>query len=125
MMDFRTSYLETTFNPAFPHLQDVPFFSYGGRSFEPGEPSPHFLKRMRRVLLRKMSRTLETAYQKDGKPGLHDGIVPLESTSWGQFMGVLEADHLEQVLGNGRFPNTNFYRAHLDMLRALEYASIK
>lgn len=119
-MDFRSDYITGTFNVAFPFLEGTPFFSYGGRSFGADEQDHTFLKRYRRLLLRKLSQKLEAAYATKEGPGIHDGIVPLESTRWGQFMGIIEADHLEQVLGHGRFPNTDFYRAQLDMLRELE-----
>lgn len=120
LMDFRSDYIMGTFNVAFPFLEGVPFFSYGGRAFDVSDPDYTFLKRYRRFLLRKLSQQLEVAYATKEELGIHDGIVPLDSTRWGQFMGIIEADHFEQALGHGRFPNTDFYLALLDMLRELE-----
>jgi pimeloyl-ACP methyl ester carboxylesterase len=120
-MDFRSSYMESIFNPAFPYLEGVPFFSYGGKSFEPEESDHSWGKAFRRALLRNMSLKLKGSYPStNGQPLLHDGLVPVQATRWGQFLGVVDADHLEQVLGGGRFSSAEFYRAQLDMLRALE-----
>lgn len=121
-MDFRSPHMEGVFNPAFPYIEGIPFFSYGAKSFGPDEPDHSLAKWSRRTLLRKMSLKIESSYPlKDGKKVLHDGIVPIDATYWGQFMGILGADHLEQVLGGGLFPNTQFYGAHLDMLQELEH----
>ena len=56
----------------------------------------------------------------------HDGVVELSSTKWGQWLGCVPADHMDQVgqmlgdqpgLGNG-FNHIEFYRGMVKFLRS-------
>jgi len=123
LMDFREPYIQNYFNVAFPHIPTHPFLSYGGKAYASDQELSTSGQRVRRAFLHKLYTKLELAYPYGEFARIHDGIVPLAATPWGQFIGILEADHLEQTMGMGPFPHVEFFQAHLELLQQLERES--
>ena len=60
----------------------------------------------------------------EGVEGDNDGLVSVESAKWGEFLGVLPADHIDQVghrfdLSNQPFEAAEFYLSEAQRLSAL------
>lgn len=89
-----TRYVHDHFNPSNKDSPEVYYQSWGARS---GKGTPDKIKTMLAV-----SNTLLRS-----KSGENDGMVPVESSKWGSFRGVLDADHLDLIglkLGDGPSP---------------------
>ncbi len=90
-----------TFNPAHPDHPDVYYASWAGRAGR-GTDVPIYppLAVPNRVLY--------------ARAGVNDGLVAVESATWGDFRGVLDADHARQIglrLAPGSFDSKAFYLA--------------
>ena len=51
----------------------------------------------------------------------NDGLVPVDSAIWGEFLGCIPADHFDQIgqiLGLSDFDHQRFYRQHVNLLKA-------
>lgn len=79
-----TTYLKEKFNPSTQDVPGVYYQSWGARS---GTGTNDRLK---------LSLALTHPIIKN-KAGENDGVVPVSSAKWGDFRGVLEADHLDLV----------------------------
>lgn len=105
--DFLTSVGELTpeyvcdsFNPMVPDHPSVRYYSYAGAAGKGTDiPVSPFLEVLNRPLYR--------------REGLNDGFVSVESAKWGEFLGTIDADHVQQVglnfLKSGRFDSNTFY----------------
>lgn len=52
--------------------------------------------------------------------GENDGLVSVDSSKWGTFLGTIEANHLEQINWNYLGDNKNIYRSIAVFLADLE-----
>ncbi|MEM1042708.1 MAG: hypothetical protein AAGI91_08775 [Bacteroidota bacterium] len=99
-------FVNGTFNPAHPDHPDIYYASWAGRAGR-GTDAPIYppLIVPNRILY--------------AQAGVNDGLVAVESATWGDFRGVLDADHARQVglrLAPGDFESKDFY---LDVARDL------
>lgn len=107
-------YMEDTFNPATPDVEDVRYFSYGAAM----QPSFWSMFRLSHRVLQEVE-------------GYNDGLVSVASSKWGKYKGTLEgASHLDlinwtnrlkwlagEITGNRqRFNAIAFYLDIADML---------
>ncbi len=84
-------YLEKEFNPAVPNHADVQYWSYAAKAGKECTTSiSPFLKPLNYILF--------------GREGANDGFVSVESAKWGEFKGIVEADHAQQI--GISFPST-------------------
>jgi triacylglycerol esterase/lipase EstA (alpha/beta hydrolase family) len=113
-------YMTTTFNPANPDMPGVKYYSYGGVScgwldfdcqkVRNGET-------VDAVFLATYNFTLGS----DPGHGPNDGLVMIESSKWGQFMGEIPADHMDEMgqiadQNNKAFDHLSFYESVVDLL---------
>ena len=82
--DLTPDYVKGTFNPGIPDHPDVRYWSYSARAGR-GTETPI------NPLLRPLNTLLYT------REGPNDGFVSVESAIWGESLGVLEADHAQQI----------------------------
>lgn len=106
--DFLTSVAELTpdhicdkFNPFVPNHPSVRYFSYAGVAGKGTDvPVNPFLEVLNRLLY--------------SREGLNDGFVSVESAKWGDFLGTVDADHVQEVgltlLARSDFDSNAFYR---------------
>jgi triacylglycerol lipase len=78
--ELTTKYMNEVFNPLTPDVPQVKYFSYAG-SQEPELIFPPLLISYNIIKERE---------------GANDGLVSVQSAKWGKFMGVIDADHLDQ-----------------------------
>ncbi len=88
-----------TFNPAHPDHPDVYYASYAGRAGR-GTDLPIYAPLIvpNRILY--------------DLAGVNDGLVAVESAKWGEFLGLLDADHARQIglrLAPGNFDSKAFF----------------
>jgi len=105
--DFLTSvaqltpeYIGQEFNPHVPDHPDVRYFSYAGVAGKGTDVPIHlFLEVLNRPLL--------------DREGPNDGFVSVESAKWGEFLGTVDADHVQQVglsfMMRNTFDSNQFY----------------
>eukprot|EP00158_Paraphelidium_tribonemae_P009515 Partr_v1_DN28887_c0_g1_i1_m33224 putative Triacylglycerol lipase len=74
-----SQYLTQTFNPSTPDDNNVQYYSYGAAVDNMHPLSVLYLPHM-------------VVTQKEG---INDGVVSVYSAKWGQYLGTVEADHLE------------------------------
>ncbi|THV05269.1 alpha/beta-hydrolase [Dendrothele bispora CBS 962.96] len=107
-----TNYLQQAFNPSTPDNPDVKYFSVTSRVKSVSIWHPFWFPKMvvdewekeERERLRKQWEADPRGQRKDSSPPLfsldsewgNDGLVPIQSAKWGEFLGVLEGcDHWE------------------------------
>mgnify|MGYP003394420668 CR=1 FL=1 len=79
------SYVRDTFNPNNPDDAQVYYQSWGAETSLDGDPDL-------------VNPALLTSYKDIWRlEGANDGLVPVSSMPWGNFRGVLPADHLDEV----------------------------
>lgn len=122
VQNFGPEYLDGTFNPAYPDSPEVRYFSWSARSCgllefgcqreQNGEIADAILALFQTSLTFRV--------------GDNDGFVPTESMVWGELLGTLSADHLDEVgqIADGSPRNDPFdHRAfYLSELRRLSEA---
>ena len=99
LAELAPSYVCDEFNPAHPDHPDVYYASYAGHAGR-GTDLPIYPP------LIVPNRVLYTA------SGVNDGLVPVESAKWGDFLGLLDADHARQIglrLAPGDFDSKAFF----------------
>jgi triacylglycerol lipase len=125
------AYMAGTFNPEYGDDPRVHYASYAGRTnLEDGRgacdgsliPNDPTQKDVAQPMLTPTATFLEAS----GEPS--DGLVPVESARWGEFMGCIPADHLKEVglFVNGAdpvsgFDHLAFFRDVVFRLRASGY----
>jgi triacylglycerol lipase len=86
--EISTSYMAQTFNPSVPDAPGVTYWSYGGMAspfaLEDGSGWLHSPLFVTWSVLKSMHLD-------------NDGIVPVDSQKWGQFQGMVPADHIGEV----------------------------
>ena len=111
MKALSTAYMRETFNPNTPDVTGVLYQSWAGRT-GPGTKDRN-----------KSTLTLTQGFVAK-KAGDNDGIVSVASARWGEFKGVLDADHLDLGgtkmgdAGVGQFDHIKFLEQLLRDLRA-------
>lgn len=105
--DLTPEYVTGTFNPSIPDHPGVRYWSYSARAGR-GTETPI------NPLLRPLNAMLYT------REGPNDGFVSVESAKWGTSLGVLDADHAEQIgigkLIGSRFDSNRFYAELVERL---------
>lgn len=105
--DLTPEYVTETFNPAITDHPDVKYWSWSARAGK-GTDTPI------NPLLRPLNAML---YAREGP---NDGFVSVKSAVWGESLGILEADHAQQIgvgksIGS-RFDASRFYTEIADRL---------
>ena len=108
--------MDETFNPTYLDDPRVRYKSWAGRTCEVWEsncPNP-------------VNAYLVVTYELlKSKAGDNDAIVPTDSAKWGDFQGVIDADHFDEVgqlAGmTGSFDHLKFYRAIVEAIEAEGY----
>ncbi len=106
-------YVTGTFNNRYPDDRRVSYYSYAGKTCRAWEDCGDTVD-VEIALTYELLRS---------EVGDNDGIVPTNSAVWGKFMGVLKADHFDEVgqvagVTNPNFNHIEFYKSLTDMLRA-------
>ena len=121
VQDFGPDYLEGTFNPAYPDRPEVKYYSWSARTCGLLE------FRCQREMNGEIADALLTAFQTSLtlRVGDNDGFVPTASMVWGELLGTLAADHLDEVgqiadgsPRNDPFDHRAFYLSELRRLAA-------
>ncbi len=126
-MDFSESYMTEEFASAYPDNVSIPRFSWAGKTCVAvdlacvletgGELVTPFFSVWHGLV--------RAAYADDLYGGANDGVVAISSAIWGDFLGILPADHYDeigQVADNleGPFRHLEFYLSEAHRLRQLE-----
>ncbi len=105
--------METVFNPSHPDDPRVQYWSYTGvscRLFDGDCRDAHGREWVNPAL------SLTYGFIKDADPGIgagdNDGMVPVNSAQWGEFMKLVNADHADEIgqLKTGDFDHKGMYR---------------
>ncbi|RJP32563.1 MAG: hypothetical protein C4527_05925 [Candidatus Omnitrophota bacterium] len=117
LMQLTPAYLCDVFNPTIRNDSRVRYFSYAGSLARKNDASIL-------TFLRKASGSLGNGDREE-----NDGLVTVESARWGEFKGILPADHGEQIglqiipgLKNS-FDHIRFFLAMVQDLQKLECGS--
>lgn len=128
-MDFDEDYIVGEFAELYPDREEIPRFSWAGRTClsrdsdcrqdTEGEVVSPFLAISYRVI--------RAAHAEDPFQGANDGLIPISSAAWGELLGVLPADHFDQIgqiadRNNDSFDHLEFYLSEVERLRAVELA---
>jgi triacylglycerol esterase/lipase EstA (alpha/beta hydrolase family) len=108
--DLTTTYCDGTFNPSTPDAPGVAYFSWAGRADPTGQTGCV------------LEPWLDSSWQEiSNLEGDNDGLVSVTSAQWGDFRGILAADHLNEVGqptgATGSFDSESFF---LDWANELE-----
>ncbi len=119
VQDFSPDYMEV-FNAAYPNHPDVRYWSWSSRSC--GILQPVCIANSDGEVVDAL---LGASYTLLLRFGENDGIVPTESMIWGEHLGMLYADHFDEVgqiadlnLPVDPFNHRDFYRSELQRLAA-------
>lgn len=88
------SYMTEEFNPANPDDPRVSYYSWNGHTC--GAIEWDCIERWGGEVVSPLFVFTYRALQLTGSPD-NDGLVPLESAMWGEFLGEIPADHLDEV----------------------------
>lgn len=98
--DLTPNHVQNEFNRAVVDHANVQYWSYAGRAGKGTDNSINPLLRPQNTLLYK-------------REGINDGFVSVQSAKWGQYLGIVEADHAQQIgidlTPSGSFVSTDFY----------------
>ena len=107
LMELTPAHLRNTFNPAVPDHDSVRYWSYAACA---GKGTKNLVNPFL-----KLSNTW--IFEREG---LNDGLVSVDSARWGHFLGILDADHSQQVgiqgLPGSKFDSKALYRSLVEML---------
>ena len=117
VQDFSPDYMEV-FNAAYPNHPDVRYWSWSSRSC--GILQPVCIANSDGEVVDAL---LGASYTLLLRFGENDGIVPTESMIWGEHLGMLYADHFDEVgqiadlnLPIDPFDHRDFYRSEMERL---------
>jgi len=110
------------FNDLYPDHPDVPYYSWAGHSC--GILEPQCILDHNGEIVNVLLGPTYTLIWAFGYA--NDGMVPVESAEWGQFLGELPADHMDEVGHiadeiNLSFDHLEFYRGEAARLAAAGY----
>ena len=101
LSELTPAFLRETFNPAVPDHPSVTYWSYAGAAGKGTNiPINPFLRLLDHLLY--------------AREGVNDGFVSVDSARWGDFLGIIDADHAQQVglqFPGAGFDSNAFYRA--------------
>jgi pimeloyl-ACP methyl ester carboxylesterase len=121
VQDFGVEYMTQTFNPAYPDAPGVPYFSWSARSCGALDFD------CQRAQGGEVVDALLTVFHASLslRVGDNDGFVPTASMVWGEHLGVLPADHLDEIgqiadpaFVGDPFDHRAFYRSEAERLAA-------
>ena len=119
VQDFGPDYLDGTFNPAYPDRAEVKYFSWSARTC--GLLQLACQREMNGEIADAILGLFQTSLTV--RVGDNDGFVPTDSMVWGELLGRLSADHMDEVgqIADGSPRNDPFdHRAfYLSELRRL------
>lgn len=124
VQDFGPDYLDGTFNPAYPDSPAVKYYSWAARTCGLLEFG------CQREMNGEIADVILTAFQTSLtiRTGANDGFVPTDSMVWGELLGTLAADHLDEVgqiadgsPRNDPFDHRTFYLNELRRLATAGY----
>jgi pimeloyl-ACP methyl ester carboxylesterase len=126
-MNFGETYLRGEFVELYPDRAELPRFSWAGvtcpllafscqRDHDGEVVSPIFALSYE---------VMRVAHYGDGMEGANDGLIPVSAAAWGEFLGVIPADHIDQVgqiadNREGPFDHLAFYLSEAQRLREVE-----
>lgn len=130
-MDISVAYMNGEFASRYPASTTVPTFSYAGATCLATNPlcladldgeivTPQLASTYTALLI---------AHFDDAYDGANDGAVPASSAEWGLLLGILPADHWDQI-GHipgqrlGPFDHHEFFLSEARRLRRLELAEV-
>ncbi|MDZ4701818.1 MAG: alpha/beta fold hydrolase [Rhodothermales bacterium] len=94
--DLAPAYMQDTFNRTVLDAPDVRYWSFAARAGKgTGMGISPFLRPLNAILY--------------GREGINDGFVSVESARWGECLGILDADHAQQL--GIQFPSRNSFDA--------------
>ncbi|MGC9043499.1 MAG: hypothetical protein ACP5KG_06550 [Myxococcota bacterium] len=105
-------YVQGTFNKRYPNDSRVRYFSYAGKTCRAWENCGDTVDV-------EISLTYEILHSQVGD---NDGIVPTDGAKWGEFLGILPADHFDEVgqvagVTNENFNHIEFYKGLAGFLK--------
>jgi hypothetical protein len=119
VQDFSPDYMDV-FNAAYPDVEGVRYWSWSSRSC--GILQPGCISRSDGEVVDAL---LGASYTLLLRFGENDGIVPTASMVWGEHLGMLYADHFDEVgqiadlsWGGDPFDHRTFYRSEMERLTA-------
>ena len=110
METLRTDYMMDVFNPAHPDDPRVTYWSWAGRTCARLEISCRE-DNNGEVVLDVLYPTYAFLRSYGPHAGFNDGMVPVDSAKWGEFHGMMTADHGDEI---GLFYRTNLFFDHLE-----------
>lgn len=124
-MDFGETYMKGEFVETYPDDEGVPRFSWAGRTCAIYELQC-LAETDNEVVTPIFALTypaIQYAHRDDPYGGANDGLVPIESSKWGEFLGVVPADHMDevgQIAGVGGFDQVAFFLSEARRMRGVE-----
>ena len=130
-MEFSESYMTGEFAIAYPDVESIPRFSWAGKTCPRRDRDcvEEMNGEVVEIVLAAPYRLIKDRHQDDDYGGANDGLVPVQSAIWGEFLGVLPTDHMDEVgqiadrNDHGAFRHLDFYISEARRLRTLERES--
>jgi triacylglycerol lipase len=126
--DFTESYMTDEFDVTYPDIETIPRYSWTGESCPILDIVCHGRTGGEVVdpLFALTIRLVQDAHGDDPFEGANDGLVPIASARWGEFLGILYADHMDEVgqladdPDEGPFDHIEFFLSEARRLRQVE-----
>lgn len=98
-MDFGEDYMQGEFDDLYPSPTSIPLFSWTGRTCGAieFECQNDLDGEVVHLLFAPTYRLVQSAHSDDAYEGANDGLVPVASGMWGEFLGILPADHADEI----------------------------
>jgi triacylglycerol lipase len=113
----------------YPDVEAMPRFSWAGRTCGRLEGACREANQdeVVELVLGASHALMSAAAADDGDHGENDGVVLVSSARWGEFLGIVPADHFDEVgqiadAAPAPFDHRGFYLSEARRLRALEQA---
>lgn len=113
----------------YPDVEAMPRFSWAGRTCSRLEGACQDANQgeVVELVLGASHALMSAAAADDGDHGENDGVVLVSSARWGEFLGIVPADHFDEVgqiadAAPAPFDHRGFYLSEARRLRALEQA---
>ena len=120
-------YMDGEFLEIYPEVESIPRFSWAGITCRPLDFECQEENNGEVIVLLLLASyiVVKEAHSDDAFGGANDGLVPVSSSQWGEFLGILPADHWDEVgqladRRTGPFDHIGFYRDESRRLRQLE-----
>lgn len=126
-MDFGEEYMQGEFEDLYPSPTTIPLFSWTGRTCGALEfdCQNDLDGEIVHLMFAPTYRLIQSAHSDDAYEGANDGLVPVTSGMWGDFLGILPADHADeigQIAGatQGPYDHLEFFLEEARRLREVE-----